>query len=104
MTVIEDFDPDTLIHGPSKPQSNQFEGSEPPSEAVPQEKTPAKPKHNTGTKKVQAKTATRVKDIKYQTKAERKVERTKQHQRKKEKASLAGGKSSRRKVHGRGKR
>ena len=104
VTVIEDFDPDTLIHGPSKPPSSQIENSEPASQAVPSEKTLTKPKHNAGAKKVQAKTATRAKDIKYQTKAERKVERTKQHQRKKKKASLAGGKSSRKKVHGRGKR
>lgn len=94
VTVVEDFDPDELIHGPSKADDMELDM---PSErhALPQ--PPAKTKPAVEAKKVQSKTTTKAKKIKYQTNAARKSERSKQLKRKVEKAERAGGKASRRK-------
>ncbi|TCD71652.1 hypothetical protein EIP91_007399 [Steccherinum ochraceum] len=110
VTVVEDFDPDTIIHGPSKPQAHPIEPSEVDVQqpSVSREKRPIKShpsrQDSVTAKKSRVRTIRRAKDIKYQTKADRQTERTKQLKRKKEKAELAGGKASRKKVHGRGKR
>ncbi|THH32306.1 hypothetical protein EUX98_g1877 [Antrodiella citrinella] len=107
VTVIEDFDPDTLIHGPSKSRPDESAQS-PPAAPVSHEKPrklgQGRNAKTVGLKKSRAKTSTRSKDIKYETKADRNTERTKQRARKTEKATLAGGKGSRKKAHGRGKR
>lgn len=87
VAIVEDFDPDTLLHGPTKPVSDHDLSSVP----VP---APSKPKNNSYSqplKKVKPKT------IRYQTKDARKSDRTKQRARRTEKAELAGGKASRRK-------
>ena len=86
VTVVEDFDLDTLIHGPSTP-------TEP--STIPAVSTskphPVIPK----TRPTSVKKKVREKKIRYETKDARKVERTKQRVRRKEKAELAGGKGSR---------
>ncbi|KAG6918716.1 hypothetical protein DXG01_012201 [Tephrocybe rancida] len=88
VTVVEDFDPDTFIHGPrimnDAAKSATSPSVAPPSRAPIQSKS--LPKRKAKTQK-----------IRYQTKDERKVERTKQRARRTEKAELAGGKASRRK-------
>ncbi|KAI0093383.1 hypothetical protein BDY19DRAFT_883064 [Irpex rosettiformis] len=94
VTIVEDFDPDALLHGPSreKPTSGDSgdEGNtEPLKTTRPQQKPPP------GVKKAQAKTSVKAKSVKYQTNAARKVERSKQLRRKGEKAQRAGGKGAR---------
>ena len=107
MTVVEDFDPETLIHGPTESQGYQA-GNRKLRRSTISQGNPTKqlkPSKNTvNAKKSHAKVSTRAKDIRYQTKSERKTERKKQQQRKLEKASLAGGKYSRKRSQGRGKR
>ncbi|KAK0461191.1 nucleolar protein 12-domain-containing protein [Desarmillaria tabescens] len=80
VAVVEDFDPDTLIHGPPKPAPSV--PSELPPTTVPRTKPLSK-------SKVKSK-------VRYQTKGARRVEQTKQHARRREKAELAGGKAARR--------
>ncbi|KAI0818480.1 nucleolar protein 12-domain-containing protein [Trametes gibbosa] len=102
VTVVEDFDPDTLIHG-EKPEAkgNLDDASEP--SAAPS-RTRSKTRPDASKAKTKIKTTVKAKDIKYQTSAARKTERTKQRKRKVEKAERAGGKSSRRKGPSKGKR
>ncbi|OCH89014.1 hypothetical protein OBBRIDRAFT_44109 [Obba rivulosa] len=108
VTIVEDFDPDALIHGTSQqpPRSDDTEEMSqisPPQlsstkAANPSEQRPrAKGKEKAKTDKVKAQTKVvrKAKDIKYQTNAERKVDRLKQRKRKLEKAERAGGKASR---------
>ncbi|KAI0081297.1 hypothetical protein K474DRAFT_1704027 [Panus rudis PR-1116 ss-1] len=109
VTVVEDFDPHELLHGAARtePQEDTSdpEYSNPPVTSHPPSLQKLKPEaQSLGAKKTQAKTVKKAKEIKYQTKAARKAERTKQQKRKSEKAERAGGKASRKKVHGRGKR
>ncbi|KAJ4483298.1 nucleolar protein 12-domain-containing protein [Lentinula aciculospora] len=85
VAIIEDFDPDTLLHGPSKIVSD-VESSALPVEAV---SSHQKNRDLAATKKIKPK------KVRYQTKEARKSERTKQHARRTEKAELAGGKASR---------
>ena len=107
VTVVEDFDPDTLLHGPpiGRPTRDEAEqGASPTTPSVlPETKTAAK-KTSTDIKKSQSKTTAKAKTIKYQTNAARKAERSKQQRRKSEKAQRAGGKSARRSKNVRGKR
>ncbi len=103
VTVVEEFDPDSLIHGTQpapKPHEDGDDSAERPRDSQPRAKT--KPAGRDAKTKV--KTATRAKDIKYQTGAARKAEREKQRKRKLEKAERAGGKAPRRKGSSRGKR
>ncbi|KAG5648532.1 hypothetical protein DXG03_003143 [Asterophora parasitica] len=92
VTVVEDFDPDTFIHGPRITNDSRIKHQPPPADPglPPQSSSTARdkpaPKKKTATKKVR-----------YQTKGERMVERTKQRARRTEKAELAGGKASRKK-------
>ncbi|KAH8078048.1 nucleolar protein 12-domain-containing protein [Cristinia sonorae] len=107
VTVVEDFEPETLIYGPgpSSPHVPHEQSQPPPRRIEPEKRKPKlTSKLATGTKRMHAKTATRAKDIKYQTKSERKTERNKQRGRKLEKAALAGGKASRKRSSGRSKR
>ncbi|GJE95862.1 nucleolar protein 12-domain-containing protein [Phanerochaete sordida] len=99
VTVVEDFDPDELLHGPK--QTDAMDEDEdghaeqlPPPKPTQQKSYPeaTKAKAATSTKKLQSKDP---KKIKYQTNAARKVERAKQQKRKVEKATRAGGKGSR---------
>lgn len=109
VTVVEDFDPNALLHGPSpqKPTSDDADEDDtaPLLLRKPQVTKPAR-KPPPETKKVQSKTAAKAKakSIKYQSNAARKEERGKQQKRKVEKAERAGGKSSRKSGRGRGKR
>jgi ribosomal RNA-processing protein 17 len=98
VTIVEDFDPDSIIHGPSKtdiPTAASLPRSEPKSlHPPPQAKSLQKP---TNRKRP------RNKRIRYETKDARRREQTKQRARRTEKAELAGGKASRKSTHG-GKR
>ncbi|KAJ7780552.1 nucleolar protein 12-domain-containing protein [Mycena maculata] len=85
VTVVEDFDPDSFIHGPRlksvpTPSSTAAPGTHP---------RPVKANSERPKKKI------RPKKIRYETKDARKVERTKQRARRTEKAELAGGKAGR---------
>ncbi|KAF8070548.1 nucleolar protein 12-domain-containing protein [Lyophyllum atratum] len=91
VTVVEDFDPDSFIHGPRIPTDSE---KRQPSAIATQTATinPSTSRDNALPKKKM-----KAKKIRYQTKEERKVERTKQRARRTEKAELAGGKASRKK-------
>ena len=95
VTVVEDFDPDTIVHGPPKPNH--------PPIAQPDHLEPLKPKlsrqlqSNTGSSK-----KSRPRKIPYETSDARKKERTKQRARRTEKAELAGGKAARKSKSARG--
>ncbi|KAJ7178422.1 nucleolar protein 12-domain-containing protein [Mycena crocata] len=85
VTVVEDFDPDTFIHGPRlKTTPAPSTSSAPQILAV--KANAERPKKKPRPKK-----------IRYETKDARKVERTKQRARRTEKAELAGGKAARKK-------
>lgn len=87
VTVVEDFDPDTFIHGsPSAPDPAHAVDTEKPDR---QAKVEGKEKAST---KAKTKTKTRARSVKYETKEARKTERTKQRARRTEKAERAGGK------------
>jgi len=100
VTVVEDFDPEALLHGTSRHKSPMYDsGKEEDPSAANSGHSPAaylsrKVSPEVKVKKVQAKTSTKAKTIKYQTNAARKVERSKQLRRKAEKAHRAGGKMS----------
>lgn len=87
VTVVEDFDPDTIIHGPPKPDRSDH-----PPIAQPELKPkPARQLHsNTRSSK-----KSRQRKIPYETADARKKERSKQRSRRTEKAELAGGKAAR---------
>ncbi|KAI0682976.1 nucleolar protein 12-domain-containing protein, partial [Cytidiella melzeri] len=92
VTVVEDFDPESLIHGPSR-HAHSLNNSEDTQSPQPSTSS-AKPSRITTTdlKKTQSKTAAKAKPAKYQTNAARKADRSKQLKRKTEKAQRAGGK------------
>lgn len=90
VTVVEDFDMDTLIHA-EPPSERPNPGS---SSKQGQARRPGKPKSTTASG-ASKKKATSVKKIKYETKAGRLAEKKKQRTRKLEKAARAGGKQSR---------
>ncbi|KAG6845902.1 hypothetical protein H0H87_000708 [Tephrocybe sp. NHM501043] len=94
VTVVEDFDPDTFIHGP-RATSDTIKSAPSTSTAPTSKASASQPKLVPKKAKPQK--------IRYQTKSERKAERTKQRARRTEKAELAGGKSSRRKGASKGK-
>ena len=105
VTVVEEFDPDSLIHGTQPaPKPNKDGDDSEITDRPPDSQPRAKTKPADKSAKTKVKTATRAKDIKYQTGAARKAERQKQRKRKLEKADRAGGKGSRRKGASRGKR
>ena len=99
VTVVEDFDIDTLIH--AKPPSEHPD----PGSSSNQDRDQARsPEHRANKKPISSSTktsgtskarATSGKKIKYETKAARLAEKKKQHARKFEKAARAGGKQSR---------
>lgn len=90
VTVVEDFDPDTFIHGP-RITNDPVNVQPPPADTLSSTPKPSTTRDKTMPKKI------RPKKVRYQTKGERMVERTKQRARRTEKAELAGGKASRKK-------
>jgi ribosomal RNA-processing protein 17 len=92
VTIVEDFDPSSLIYGPAKtipPQSNDaFDENPQPN------RRPSAPRIKTKDKS-KLKVSKKAKDIKYQTAAARKSDKRKQLKRHTEKAERAGGKQSR---------
>ncbi|KAF8893969.1 hypothetical protein BD779DRAFT_1504532 [Infundibulicybe gibba] len=95
VTVVEDFDPDTFIHGPRVTNpTGASSSSQPPSVKSPH------PPPVTKSKSAPMKKKSRPKKVRYETKEDRKVERSKQRARRTEKAELAGGKAARRKGTG----
>lgn len=102
VTIVEEFDPDSLRHNPSTTQA--VPESSPSDSEVPQTRIPSRSKSsNAGhhseprtTKPPAKKSKSQPKKIAYETKAARKATRVKQRARRTEKAELAGGKSSRR--------
>ena len=92
--MVEDFDPEVLLHGPSQqephPDDSEQEPTVKPSKSTRHEQTIPPTM-----KKAQAKTSKKAKTVKYHTNAARKAERSKQLRRKGEKAQRAGGKGAR---------
>ncbi|KAF5380377.1 hypothetical protein D9615_004506 [Tricholomella constricta] len=91
VTVVEDFDPDTFIHGPHITNDSAKHQSPPVDTQT------STMKSRTPHDKTVLKKKVKTKKIRYQTKGDRMVERTKQRARRTEKAELAGGKASRKK-------
>ncbi|KAF7315562.1 hypothetical protein MIND_00071500 [Mycena indigotica] len=84
--VVEDFDPDTFVHGSTEPRSsstNQPNSIRQPKAPAPEGKQPP------------SKQKLKPKKFRYETKAERSKQRDKQRARRTEKAELAGGKAAR---------
>ncbi|KAK7053342.1 hypothetical protein VNI00_003968 [Paramarasmius palmivorus] len=93
VAVVEDFDPDSLLHG------NRDSDDPGPSSRTPKQATSA-PGPTPTIKKAKesaAKKKLKPKKIRYETKDARKTERSKQRARRTEKAELAGGKAARKK-------
>ncbi|KIK40448.1 hypothetical protein CY34DRAFT_807186, partial [Suillus luteus UH-Slu-Lm8-n1] len=88
VTVVEDFDPAALLHGPPTPADR-------PDAPSPKSKGKERAQNDSLKPKRKAKKNEKTKSIRYQTKAARLVERSKQQARRTEKAERAGGKSSR---------
>ncbi|RDB25053.1 Ribosomal RNA-processing protein 17 [Hypsizygus marmoreus] len=90
VTVVEDFDPDSFIHSPrlTNAPSTDLPSPAETKRVVPSISVP----HDRSSSKKQSK-----KKVRYETKADRKREQTKQRARRTEKAELAGGKASRKK-------
>lgn len=98
VTVVEDFDPDTIIHGSSKPDRLHHplistDRLEPKPSRLP----PSNISHQSPLKK-----KSRQRKIPYETSDARKKERTKQRARRTEKAELAGGRATRKSKSTRG--
>ncbi|KAG6903016.1 hypothetical protein C0995_007449 [Termitomyces sp. Mi166 len=89
VTVIEDFDPDTFIHGPCPVDDTE--------NLEPSFSTTLSMKRSIQELKPVLRKKAKTQKIRYQTKEDRKAERTKQRARRTEKAELAGGKTSRKK-------
>ncbi|KAH9944678.1 nucleolar protein 12-domain-containing protein [Amylocystis lapponica] len=118
VTVVEDFDPDTLIHGSNGPRRSPQADASSISNLGPSSLrdtgVATSHKHPDGGPKVRfkqerdvmfkSKVNAKAKNIKYQTNAARKVDRMKQRLRKTEKAERAGGKASRKNLSVRRKR
>ncbi|PPQ63470.1 hypothetical protein CVT24_005127 [Panaeolus cyanescens] len=88
VTIVEDFDPDTIIHGPPKSENTS-------EVALPRPQSTIGPSPKKGPIESAKKKKVREKKIRYQTKDARKREQVKQRARRTEKAERAGGKASR---------
>ena len=106
VTVVEDFDPDELIHGPQaarklSPTSDEHGAGASAEDTISASRS-QEFQHNQSTVAnppatvVRTRTKLKPKEIKYQTNAARKADKLKQRRRKVEKAERAGGKASRR--------
>ncbi|KAJ3569850.1 hypothetical protein NP233_g4774 [Leucocoprinus birnbaumii] len=89
VTVVEDFDPDAIRHGPLKSSPPTPPISDPPSN-LPRTNAKSTPQPTRPPKKTN-----KSQKIRYQTKEARKNERVKQFARRTEKAERAGGKAAR---------
>ncbi|KAG7098647.1 hypothetical protein E1B28_000563 [Marasmius oreades] len=87
VAIVEDFDPDALLHGP-KDDAERPKSTLPPPPQPPQTTTREKRYINSQKKP-------KPKKIRYETKEARKAERSKQRARRTQKAELAGGKAGR---------
>jgi ribosomal RNA-processing protein 17 len=94
VTVVEDFDPSTLLHGPER-KADVEPG--PDSGRADAPRVAPQPANAKGKERERAKKALKPKKVKYETKAARKTEQGKQRARRTEKAERAGGKASRKK-------
>ncbi|KAJ3477667.1 hypothetical protein NLI96_g10301 [Meripilus lineatus] len=102
VTIVEDFDPHELLHGPQNVRVHQdvvAEDSDGPpiSTSARHTSTRLGAQMPSSSKKPQSRVAKKPKEIKYQTQVARKIERAKQRRRSTEKAERAGGKAARRK-------
>ncbi|KAH9054196.1 nucleolar protein 12-domain-containing protein [Lactarius vividus] len=97
VTIVEDFDPSTLIHGPTSSDEPRAPFPPPP----PSRKGGERVRDGEeGRKTSKRKNAT----VRYETKAARRASQVKQRARRTEKAELAGGKAARKTKAGRKKR
>ncbi|KAA1476789.1 hypothetical protein DENSPDRAFT_530278 [Dentipellis sp. KUC8613] len=96
VTVVEDFDPDTLIHGDAPARPDPAEGDDELKPKAYQGRSRSADAKESGEARVR-KAKVKPKKIKYQTAAARKAETSKQRARRTEKAERAGGKAARRK-------
>ena len=99
VTVVEDFDPDTILHGPPNPDRSDHPPIAHPDRKEPKQNPSRQLKSNTGSSM-----KSKRKKIPYETADARKMERTKQRARRLEKAELAGGKAARKSKSARGVR
>jgi ribosomal RNA-processing protein 17 len=97
VTVVEDFDPSSLIYGPERTAGDsEVTTAELSSRSSETLKAPANKKASSSlSKKASVKANTRAKKVKYQTAAARKADKRKQLARHTEKAERAGGKQRR---------
>jgi ribosomal RNA-processing protein 17 len=104
VTIVEDFDPSTLIHGPASSEPQAESPSLPPPPPSPRRGGERVRDVEGRSKRKNATTTTR--KVQYETKAARKATQAKQRARRTEKAELAGGKAARKttKAAGRKKR
>ncbi|TFL01520.1 nucleolar protein 12-domain-containing protein [Pterulicium gracile] len=91
VTVVEDFDPDELLHAPSDANARDKDTHARPEPRLPVASKPARPKSTAGAPKKKKSSSS----SKYGTNASRKHDRNKQFKRRTEKAERAGGKASR---------
>ncbi|KAF9227266.1 hypothetical protein BS17DRAFT_800325 [Gyrodon lividus] len=94
VTVVEDFDPSALLHAPPNTLSLPVTGDTPPHRLMAKIKGKEKEKAKKDSINTKSKSKKNEK-VKYQTKAARLAERSKQRIRRTEKAERAGGKASR---------
>ncbi|KAJ8592332.1 hypothetical protein M405DRAFT_763687 [Rhizopogon salebrosus TDB-379] len=95
VTVVEDFDPAALLHGPPITGPTHTDQLDIPSVTLLKTKGKEKAHNDLSKPKRKARKNEKTKSIKYQTKSARLAERSKQQARRTEKAERAGGKSSR---------
>ena len=106
VTIVEDFDPSTLIHGPA---SSEPQATSPPSPRRVSQNGGERAKGVEGQKETNKRksataTVTKKKKVRYETKAARRASQAEQRARRTEKAELAGGKAARKTKAGRKKR
>jgi ribosomal RNA-processing protein 17 len=102
VTVVEDFDPATLIYGPTPtPHSGAPDKDTAKGKAKRIDEKPAKAKLAPAKAAKAKKASTRAKEVKYQTSAARRADKRKQLARHTEKAERAGGKQQRKRPKGR---
>ncbi|KAF8265807.1 nucleolar protein 12-domain-containing protein [Lactarius quietus] len=103
VTIVEDFDPSTLIHGPASAEQHAESPPSPPRRVSQDGGERARGVEGTSKRK-HTTTTTPKKKVRYETKAARRASQAKQRARRTEKAELAGGKAARRTKAGRKKR
>jgi hypothetical protein len=105
VTVVEDFDPSSLIHGTTTPSPRH---QEPPPARSPLPGKASRGIGEVGGGETQGLASKRknvqVKKVRYETKAARRTAQAKQRKRRTEKAERAGGKAARKKAGGKKRR